>query len=180
MSLCKALTQSRRWGLLLTASAALALSACADTGGFRPVYGSAGFSSSAETRLAQVETTTIPGRVGQRVRNELIFQTTGNDRSAPPSYRLEIVLKESLLSTLVQRDGDSLSQVYSLDASFRLVSIADSRVVLQGSSFGRAGFERYTSVLANVRAREDAENRAAKTVANDIRGRLAAFLARSA
>ena len=50
-------------------------------------------------------------------------------------------------------------------------------MVLEGRSYGRAGFERVTSVFANVRAREDAENRAAKTVGEELRTRLLAYLA---
>jgi LPS-assembly lipoprotein len=56
----------------------------------------------------------------------------------------------------------------------------DKVVVLQGLSGGRAGFERYSSIFSNVRAREDAENRAAKTVAEDLKSRLATFLATNA
>jgi LPS-assembly lipoprotein len=50
---------------------------------------------------------------------------------------------------------------------------------MQGSSQGRAGFERFTSIYSNVRAREDAENRAAKTVAEELKGRIAARLSSS-
>jgi LPS-assembly lipoprotein len=181
MSLSETLTQSRKLGVVLAVMATAALAGCADSTGFRPLYGNAGVMNSVDAKLASVEMATIPGRVGQRVRNELLFQTAGGDgATAAPVYRLEVVLRESLLSTLVERDGDSLSQVYSLDASFRLINIADNRVILSGTSFGRAGFERFTSVLANVRAKEDAENRAAKTVATDIRGRVAAYLSRPA
>ena len=180
MSLSETLTHSRSFGLVLAATAALFVVGCTDGSGFRPVYGSMGVSATVDAKLAQVEMGTIPGRVGQRIRNELIFQSTGGDRAAPTTYRLEVVIKESLTSTLVEKDGDALSQIYNLDANFRLINIADNRVLMQGTSFGRAGFERYASVLANVRGKEDAENRAAKTVATDIKGRLAAFLSRPA
>lgn len=79
-------------------------------------------------------------------------------------------------STLVKVDGNASGQVYNLDASFRLVRIADKSIVAEGKSYGRAGFERLTSTFANVRAREDAENRAAKTVAEELRSRLMAYL----
>lgn len=180
MSLSEALTHSKKFAIMMAATASLFVAACSDGTGFRPVYGNFGTSAAVDARLAQIDMATIPGRVGQRVRNELIFQTTGGQNPLPPVYRLEIVLQENLTSTLVQRDGDSLSQIYALNASFRLINIADKTVMLQGTSFGRAGFERFSSVLANVRAREDAENRAATTVATDIRGRLAAFLSRPA
>lgn len=58
--------------------------------------------------------------------------------------------------------------------------MSDKIVVMKGSSFARAGFERFDSIFSNVRARFDAENRAAKTVAEDLRARLSAFLATGA
>ena len=48
----------------------------------------------------------IPGRVGQRIRNELIFQSSGGGELLPPTHRLEVSITESVLSTLVKIDGD--------------------------------------------------------------------------
>ena len=48
--------------------------------------------------------------------------------------------------------------------------------MLEGTSHARAGFERFDSIYSNVRAREDAENRAARTIADDLKTRLAAYL----
>jgi LPS-assembly lipoprotein len=149
---------------------------CADGQGFRPLYGSLGSAAGVETKLAQVEIAPIPGRVGQRLRNELIFGTTGGAAAVPPVYRLEIAVKETLTSTLVKTDGDAQSQIYSADANFNLVRLSDKKTVLSGVSFGRAGLERNVSIFSNVRAQDDAQNRAAKTIGNDLRSRLAAYL----
>lgn len=157
----------------------LALSGCGSEAGFRPLYGTTASGVGLEEKLAQVKVAPIPSRVGQRIRNELIFQNTGGGTPPPPRYTLEIVITESVTSTLVQSTGESLSQIYNLNASFRLISIKDKQVVMQGTSQGRAGFERFTSIYSNVRAREDAENRAAKTVAEELKGRLAARLSSS-
>lgn len=156
------------------------LVAACGNGGFRPMYGDLGGGGVLSEKLAQVEIAPIPGRVGQRLRNELIFETRGGGNPLPPEYRLEIAIRETVTSTLVQRSGDSRGQIYSLDASFRLISLADKKVVLAGTSYGRAGFERFDSVFANVRARRDAEDRAANTVSADLKARLAAFLATQA
>lgn len=146
-------------------------------GGFRPLYGSAGFTAHADEKLARVDIAPVPGRAGQRIRNELIFATTGGGgQQLPPLYRLEIAVKESITSTLVQRDGNTLGQVYNVDANFRLIRLDDKKIVLQGTSYGRAGFERFQSIFSNVRASGDAEDRAARTVATDLKSRLAAFL----
>ena len=170
-------TATRRAIILALTASAVALAGCADGSGFRPVYGSLA-GSNTEAKLASVDIGTIPGRVGQRIRNELIFQANGGEKPVAPTHRLEVVYKESITSTLVAQDGDAASQVYFIDASFRLISLTDQKVVLQGSSFGRAGFQRVTSIYANVRAREDAENRAARTVAEDLKVRLSAFMSR--
>jgi LPS-assembly lipoprotein len=166
-------------GLSLLLAAAPALSACGSEG-FRPLYGTSASGVGLEQRLARVDFAPIPGRVGQRVRNELVFQSTGGGNADKPVHRLEVVLKESLVSTLVKTDGDSLSQIYALEASFRLINISDKQVVFQGTSNARGGFERFQSVYSNVRAREDAENRVAKTVAEDIKIRVATYLSRDA
>ena len=128
--------------------------------------------------MAQVEIATIPSRVGQRIRNELIFQATGGAGvTTNPVYRLDIAIRESVASSMVSITGDTAAQIYNLDAKFKLTRIADKKLVLEGTSFGRAAFERYTSIYSNVRAKDDAENRAARSVAEDLKGRLAGFLA---
>jgi LPS-assembly lipoprotein len=93
-----------------------------------------------------------------------------------------VVLQENLTSTLVSVSGENAGrpsgQVYSVAASFRLIDIKAKRVVFQGAAHARAAFERFESIYSNVRAREDAENRAARTIAEDIKTRLAAYLSR--
>lgn len=124
-----------------------------------------------------VDIAPIPGRVGQRVRNELIFQSTGGGTPLPPEYRLDIAIRESISATLVRQDGNAAGQVYNLDASYRLIRVSDKKVVAEGKSYSRAAFERISSIFANVRAREEAENRAAKTVGEELRTRLLGHLA---
>jgi LPS-assembly lipoprotein len=160
--------------------AAMVLAGCSD-GGFRPLYGSSAVGgSNVEEKLASVDIAPIGGRIGQRIRNELIFGTTGGGEKRDPAYRLEIAVKENVTSTLVKTDGDALSQIYTADATFNLVRLSDKAVVLKGVSFGRAGFERNPSIFSNVRSQDDAQNRAARTIGTELRTRLAAFLATSA
>ena len=166
-------------GLSLLLATAPALSACSD--GFKPLYGVGSSWVGAEKRLAQVDFAPIPGRVGQRIRNELVFQANGGASGGPaPSQRLEIALKESLTSALVRVDGDAASAIYAIEASFRLIDVNNKQVIFQGTSVARASFERFSSVYSNVRAREDAENRAAKVIAEDVKTRLATYLSRDA
>jgi LPS-assembly lipoprotein len=114
------------------------------------------------------------------VRNELIYQSTGGDYPLPPAYRLNIIIRESITATLVKVDGDSLGSTYNLDAKFTLIRLSDNTVMLEGKSYGRAPFQRFDSVFANVRARKEAEDRAAQTVGIELKSRLAAFLSGAA
>jgi LPS-assembly lipoprotein len=178
----------RGLALILLLAAALGLAACER--GFRPLYGvgSAG-GGRVEERMAQVDVAPIPGRVGQRIRNELIFQNTGASEPPPPTHRLEVAIKETVITTLVRPDGSSAGETYLVEASFRIIKISDKKVVLEGSSHARAAYERYTTATvpqgstftyANVRAREDAENRAARVIADDLKTRVATYLSRTA
>ena len=158
------------------AIAMLALAGCADGEGFRPMYAPNASGVGVQERLKTVDVAPIPSRVGQRIRNELIFQNTGGGLPDKPEFRLDITIRESIGSTLVKNSGEALSQIYTLDATFKLIRLSDKKIVFEGASHGRAGFERFQQIYANVRAREDAENRAARTISDDIRTRLAAVL----
>jgi len=81
---------------------------------------------------------------------------------------------------LVQITGDATGQVYQLDATFKLLDAATGKIILQGSAISRAPYNRFQEIFANVRARYDAENRAATTVAESIKTRIAAYLAYAA
>ena len=161
-----------------TVAVGLLVAGCGN-GGFRPLYGlRASAVRRAEEKLAQLEFAPVPGRVGQRLRNELIFESTGGGGEAKnPVYRLEIAITESISPTLVQTDGNSRGSVYNLDANFTLIRLADKTVALTGESNGRVTFQRFQSVFANVRAQEDAENRAAKTIGDELKSRLSIDLA---
>lgn len=168
-------------GLSLLLAAAPALSACGDAG-FRPLYGPSGAGAQVSESMKQVDVAPIPGRVGQRIRNEIIFQNTGGGNALPPTHRLEVVLRENLVSTLVKPTGEAEGQIYSVEASFRLIDVRTrdkQNVVFQGTSHARAGFERFESVYSNVRGREDAENRVARTIADDLKTRVAIYLSRA-
>lgn len=162
---------------LLAGLAALALAGC----GFQPLYGgtTAGGQRLSEV-MAGVEITPIPGRVGQKLRNELIFANTGGGLAAPSRYRLEIAVKESVTDQLVQITGDATGQVYQLDATFQLIDPNNGKVLLQGKAISRAPYNRFQEIFANVRARYDAENRAARTVSESIKTQVAAFLTNAA
>jgi LPS-assembly lipoprotein len=153
------------------------LAACGG-GGFKPMYAAHG-GQTVGSKMAKVSVTTIPGRVGQQVRNELIFRTTGGGGEAvDKAYRLDIILRQRLTSAQVDVQGNAETQIYHIDADFQLIDNRSSQVVFKGQSFGRASFQRFQTIYSNVRAKRDAEDRTARTIAGDIAGRVEAFLSR--
>ena len=118
-------------GLGLTLAVVPVLTACGE-GSFSPMYGVTASGERLGDRLAQVDIAPIPSRVGQRIRNELIFHNTGGGEAPKPAYRLEIAIREGLNSTLVTASGEAFSQVYNVDAGYQLISLKDKAVVLKG------------------------------------------------
>ena len=160
-------------GIVLTA-----LGGCSpDQGGFRPLYATSG-GKTFDERMANVEITNVPGRVGQRIRNELVFERSTGSTAETADQRLDITISETVLTTLVDTTGASSSQVYQLEARYQLVDLKTKKKVFEGRSLGRGSFDRFAAIYSNIRAREDAENRVAKSVAEDIRTRVATYLSR--
>lgn len=152
------------------------LSACS----FKPLYGTTSSNQQLESILASINIVEVPGRVGQKLRNELIFRFTGGNHPEAPQYRLIMAVTENVSSQLVQRDGDSRGQFLELTTNFKLYTISDEKTpILKGTSHSKAAFRDDESVYANVRARRDAENRAAKTTAEELQNRISAFLSRN-
>ena len=155
-------------------SLALSLAGC----GFQPLYGPTASGSSMPAVMASVEVEPIPGRVGQKIRNELIFSNTGGGEPVPSKYKLDITIRESVTQELVRITGEATGQVYQIDATFKLKK--DGKVVLEGKALSRAAYDRYEQIFSNVRAQYDAQNRVARTIAESIKTRLAAYLQNSA
>ena len=171
--------QRRSLGAMVAVAMGTLLVGCGG-GGFSPLHGPTASGASMGERFAAVDFATIPGRVGQRIRNELVFEkSAGGSAASAPTHRLEVKVVDSVATTLVKINGDSQGQVYQLEASYRLVDLKTNKAVFEGRSLARAGFERFESIYSNVRAREDSENRAASNIAVDIRTRLSAYLSQA-
>jgi LPS-assembly lipoprotein len=181
------------------AAAAICGALLAGCGGspLQPLYGTAASGRQMTDVLANLDVSIVPGRVGQRVRNELLFYKSGSGDAAPvvgAEFRLEIALRESTQSVHVSTTGLAGGQVFALDSTFKVVRVKDGKIVYQGNSYARAPYETNKvtdplessgastgrSVFGNVRAAYDAQNRAANHLASDIRTRVAAFLSGAA
>jgi LPS-assembly lipoprotein len=65
--------------------------------------------------------------------------------------------------------------VIAFDVTYKLHDVVQDRIVLTEQALARVSIDRSPQRFANVRAARDAEARAAKVVAEQIRSRLASF-----
>ena len=69
------------------------------------------------------------------------------------------------------------SFILNLSIVYTFWNIAENRVVLQGTSFAEVSFTFSNQRFANSRAYIDAQERAAKVIADEVRTRLVTFFA---
>jgi len=157
---------------VLAALLVLMVGAC----GLRPMYAPLPDGSRASDNLRAIEILEIRTRVGQKLRNDLIFGFTGGDNADSALYELKIVLTKNVSSVSVEQFSDTpAAKLLTLNASFILTDIASGRTLLSGSNFANASYDFSDQRYANIRAERDAENRAAKVVAEDLQARIAAY-----
>lgn len=160
--------------------AIVGLLAASTAGCFQPMYAETtpGEGSALRDQLGDVEVVFADGRIGNEVRNDLIFELTGgsgNPVGAP--YRL--VLRPSTNATAAVVDpysGLPEVELVTVNVSWQLFDTANPKVaVKQGTAFGKASLDSGYQRFARSRAVRDAENRSAKVAAESIRGQLASY-----
>lgn len=125
------------------------------------------------TTVAPVST-----RVAQQVRNELLFALHGGKSTVTPRYLVKLGVKATASKLSIR--SSSLAPTSArvvVNASYTATEIATNRVVAKGTRRTFAAYDRTTQSFANERAERDAENRAAKEVAQQIRLALGQQLA---
>lgn len=157
-------------GLLL---AVLPLAGC-----IQPMYGDFSANPGLQEELQAIAVDEIQGRTGHYVHNELIFGLNGTGSNVPPRYRLTVTLRERvqtpILDTVTLR---ATSATVIVEAEYQLVTVPGNVEVTKGKALGVASYDRFSNRFANVRAAREAEIRDAKTLAENIRTRVATALA---
>jgi LPS-assembly lipoprotein len=133
--------------------------------------------------LASVSVKPVNGRVGQKLRNHLIFiLNNGSGLPANPAYDLVLdVQSESRNAAVVQvstSDGEPTARTITVTASYKL-SRADGTLLSGRRTAAAASYDVSLQEFANTRAARDAENRAAREAAEQLRALIAADLKRA-
>lgn len=160
---------------------ALALALCLPLGGcIQPLYGPTamgGRDMAEELRAIAVDP--IPDRFGHYLGNELIFQLNGTGTPGPVKYRLLVTLTSRVQTPIIDSvtSRASAATVWA-DATYSVTPAAGGAPVAQGRASAVSDYDRFAQRYANIRAARDAEIRAAKSLAEQIRLRIAADFAK--
>ena len=158
---------------------ALALTSAVALGGcLQPLYTapSGGSNVAAEMRAIKVEP--VKDRFGHYLANELIFGLNGTGGEAAPKYKLVMSFSQRVQTPILDTvTGRADSATVFTDVNFKLLTFPGDATVIEGVAMGSAGYDRSAQRFANIRAARDAEIRLAKSLAEQIRTRIAAGLA---
>ncbi|MFJ5488823.1 LPS assembly lipoprotein LptE [Hansschlegelia beijingensis] len=157
-------------------------------GCFRPVYGDMstpgvlakdGGGGDVAAALKTVEVKPIEGRVGGKMRNELIFMLRGGAGPGAVAYRLEVrSINEIGQSAVVDPLTDvQETRTISLAVQYVLTRAGSIDPLFTGNALATATYFAGLQRFANVRAERDAEDRAATQIAERIRARLVSYFA---
>jgi LPS-assembly lipoprotein len=150
-------------------------------GCFRPLYGSPEFGGLAVHQgLAGVTVEVQGDRLEHYLRNELEFGLRGDGiQSGPRTHRLVVSQKTNLNTAIVDRvSGAAESVNMIITAQYKLYSLSKPTVALSDEVATVAvSYERTVQRFASIRAARDAEIRGAKQLAEQIKTRVAAYLA---
>ncbi|WP_245282165.1 hypothetical protein [Rhizobium sp. LC145] len=142
----------------------------------RPLYSEA---SGTAQRLAAISFSHADNRVEQAVRNHLIFLTSGGaGEPAKADYDVKLDVTSQYIDVLDDEDRLGMPGRVTVFATYSLSRVSDGQVLRSGRRQVTALMDISRQEFAKLRAIRDAEDRAAREVAEFVRADLAAVIAR--
>jgi LPS-assembly lipoprotein len=178
--------RKRRWQRAARAAAALGFAGLA-AACFQPLYGEISPTGAPVLReqlsAVKVEQIGAPkgtseSRLAVEVRNALLFNLTGGGAEAPPTHRLKISIVTTQAAIIVDiHTSRPDTQITGINATYTLTEIATGKIVVTGQTFARVSYDvpGQQQRFARLRGLRDAEDRAAKVIADNVLGRLASY-----
>jgi LPS-assembly lipoprotein len=142
----------------------------------RPLYSEA---SGTATRLAAIAFSAPDNRVEQAVRNHLVFLTSGGaGEAARADYAVQLDVTSRYTDVLDDEDRPGLPGRITVVAAYALSRTSDGQILKTGRRQVTSLIDIPGQEFAELRAVRDAENRAAREVAELVRADLASVIAR--
>ncbi len=157
-------------GLCVAATLAFGLAGCSH----KPLYGRDASGNSVAGALGQVAIDDQKTRAGQLLRNELISSFGGLGSGARYVLKMDVTEKTQSVSSVAFERTKRMR--YRLSTKYALLD-ASGQALTEGSSFSAVPYDTIDEPVADIRAAENARDRASRELAQDIRLRISAFLA---
>lgn len=157
---------------LSIAAVILTLASC----GFQPVYKKNAAQASVHQDLMKIEVPLLKGD-----RTDQIFSTSLMDSFDPQSqgqlklYLLDTKLKRVREPAIIQQDREITRYRVVLEVQIRLIEKATGKVLMSDTIKLRSSYDDLRSEFANYSSQVDAEERAAKELAEMVRQRLITY-----
>lgn len=165
------------WRSAAIVAAALAIAGCQ----VRPLYldQATGGRLSPVADLRSIVIDPPRNRTEQVLRNELLFLFRGDGGEADtPAYGLRTLVAANTDPVAVEREEDLPAAILvTLNSTFILTDLRSDETLLTGSSIATASYDFSSQRFANVRAEQEALDRAARQMAENIASRIAAYFA---
>jgi LPS-assembly lipoprotein len=148
------------------------------SGCIQPLYGPLSAGGDVARELQAIAVEPIPNRLGHYLGDDLIFGFNGTGSQVPPKYRLFVTVTENVQTPLLDTvSGYPSAANVVVNADYRLMPVGGTEPVTKGQAIVVASYDRTSQRFSNLRAARDAEIRDAKTLADQIRTRVAAAIA---
>ncbi len=159
---------------------ALALAGALGACGFRPLLLQAEGDDGVRSQLAAVRVSGLGGRLGQQLQIALEDNLDPTSTGLATRYDLRINLTNTNSALAIQLDNTITRYNLTLTAGFVLRDDASRDVLYQSTVQRVASYNLRRAPFSTLTAKQDAERRAAKEIANDIRTLLALHFQRQA
>lgn len=127
-----------------------------------------------QSLLASTTVNPVGTRVGQQVRNKLLFLMNGGQLQAGGQYHVTLKVTSSASGIAVENSSlSATSSQVTVSVTYEMIDSKTRKTITKGLRKGLAGYDRTPQNFANERAQRDAENRAAHEAAQQVRLALA-------
>ena len=152
---------------ILTLAVMAALAGC----GFHPLYGGSE-NAAINSQLGAIQIVTIEDRLGQKIHNLLLDRLNPRGRPQSPLYTLSLTAQISKAEIGLKFTEVATRAKLSLSANYFLTDNQSGAILTEGTARSVNSYNIPDSEYARVAAENDATDRAAREISDEVRTRL--------
>ena len=153
--------------IMLTLAVMATLAGC----GFRPLYGGSE-NAAINSQLGAIQIATIEDRVGQKIHNLLLDRLNPRGRAQSPLYTLSLTAQISKAEIGLKFTEVATRAKLTLSANYFLTDNQSGAILTEGTVRSVNSYNIPDSEFARVAAENDATDRAAREISDEVRTRL--------